>query len=148
VNPCTPCFSTEAVTLFQWLKARVHVVLRRAGHPGAYVYSGCVQHIASAVLCPFAVCTGSPTLANGTFSCGTNSLVGRVCNVTCSTGYIGTPRTPYAVCQDNSTWSTVDGSCQRGKHLLHYVTSATCCILHRLLVHTFLAVAALASTLK
>jgi hypothetical protein len=67
----------------------------------------CVAHVTFVLT----VCTGSPTLGNGTFSCGANSLVGRVCNGTCNTGYIGTPR---VVCQDDSSWSNVDGSCQRG----------------------------------
>jgi hypothetical protein len=58
-----------------------------------------------------AVCNGNPALGNGTFKCATNSPVGGLCNGTCSTGYIGAPS---VVCQSDSTWSAVDGSCQRG----------------------------------
>jgi hypothetical protein len=54
-----------------------------------------------------AVCTGSPEApTGGSFTCGSSSVAGTVCNGTCSTG--GGPIT--AECQATGNW-TVQGTC-------------------------------------
>jgi hypothetical protein len=57
------------------------------------------------------VCNSNPTLPNGVFACGSDNPVSTECKGTCNAGYTGSPKVS---CQQNSTWTEVDGSCEPG----------------------------------
>lgn len=67
--------------------------------------------VCSVMCAPLAVCSGSPTATNATFSCGTSSLPGVRCNATCDAGYQpGTNGAPSAVCGNNGAWDVATGT--------------------------------------
>jgi len=66
----------------------------------------CVSDVAAATM---SVCSGTPTINNGTFNCTGSDSVGSICSGTCGANFAGQPN---ATCSADGTWVNVTGSCE------------------------------------
>ena len=73
------------------------------------------------VCCATASCSGTVTVGNGTFTCGT-TLSGQTCQGACNTGYSGSP---VATCT-NGVY-TVSGTCTPGELWDGVAGTCSCC---------------------